>query len=195
MPEQYESAPGADSGDGDDAGDGRSVGDGAGRRELGRLLQGLASEMNLLGHDFAAAQGLHATDVQALLAIMRGAGGPGTQAPAMTPGRLREELGVTSGAVTAVLDRLERAGHVHRTRDSADRRQVHVHYNTGASRIAAAWFTPVAERTDVVRADFTPAELGVVARFLGRMTEELAALRQERRGGPPAVGDGPRRGA
>ncbi|MFF1874762.1 MarR family winged helix-turn-helix transcriptional regulator [Kitasatospora herbaricolor] len=175
------------------------------RRELGRLLQGLASEMNLLGHDFAASQGLHATDVQALLAVMRGAGpgeagtaatepahggtGPDTGAAAVTPGLLREELGITSGAVTAVLDRLERAGHVHRSRDSADRRQVRVHYNPGASRIATAWFTPVAERTDIVRADFTPAELQVVARFLGRMTEELAALRQERRTGPEARPD------
>ncbi len=180
LPEQYAPRPG------DDAGDGGGTGDtGGDRRELGRLLQGLASEMNLLGQDFAASQGLHATDVQALLAIMRGPGGqgaqPGATPGAMTPGRLREELGVTSGAVTAVLDRLERAGHVHRTRDSADRRQVHVHYNPGASRIASAWFTPVAERTDVVRADFTPQELAVVARFLGRMTEELAGLRQERR--------------
>ncbi|GGV24456.1 MarR family transcriptional regulator [Kitasatospora herbaricolor] len=178
------------------------------RRELGRLLQGLASEMNLLGHDFAASQGLHATDVQALLAVMRGAGpggagtgtagtepaarigtGPPAEAAAVTPGLLREELGITSGAVTAVLDRLERAGHVHRSRDSADRRQVRVHYNPGASRIATAWFTPVAERTDIVRADFTPAELQVVARFLGRMTEELAALRQERRTAPEAGPD------
>ncbi|MFC8452799.1 MarR family winged helix-turn-helix transcriptional regulator [Kitasatospora sp. NPDC057223] len=176
MPEQHAPRPGAETDD-----------TGADRRELGRLLQGLASEMNLLGQDFAASQGLHATDVQALLAIMRGPVGPGAQPGAepgaMTPGRLREELGVTSGAVTAVLDRLERAGHVHRTRDSADRRQVHVHFNPGASRIASAWFTPVAERTDVVRADFTPGELAVVARFLGRMTEELADLRQERRAG------------
>ncbi|MCF2436360.1 MarR family transcriptional regulator [Streptomyces thinghirensis] len=34
----------------------------------------------------------------------------------MTPGRLREHLGLTSGAVTACVDRLERAGHVRRVR-------------------------------------------------------------------------------
>ncbi|MFC9330724.1 MarR family winged helix-turn-helix transcriptional regulator [Kitasatospora sp. NPDC057015] len=199
MPQQHAPVPAPESSEG--GSDDRPTE----RRELGRLLQGLASEMNLLGQDFAASQGLHATDVQALLAVMRGAGGetgaggpgPGPaggaagaadedDGPAVTPGLLREELGITSGAVTAVLDRLERAGHVHRSRDSADRRQVRVHYNPGASRIASAWFTPVAERTDVVRADFTPAELQVVARFLGRMTEELAALRRERRTGTAA---------
>lgn len=147
------------------------------QREFGRLLQGLASEMNLLGHDFAAASGLHATDVQALLAVLRAADPPG-----ITPGQLRAELGLTSGAVTAVLDRLERAGHVHRTRDAADRRQVHVHYHPDAARIAGDWFAPVADRTDRVRAEFRAEELATVRRFLTLMTEQLADLRQDRRG-------------
>ncbi|MGW4382824.1 MarR family winged helix-turn-helix transcriptional regulator [Kitasatospora sp. NPDC004531] len=147
-----------------------------GDREFGRLLQGLASEMNLLGHDFAAAQGLHATDVQALLAVLR-AGDP----PGITPGGLRAELGLTSGAVTAVLDRLERAGHVHRTRDTADRRQVHVHYHPDAARLAFDWFTPVAQCTDRVRSEFDAGEVATVVRFLTRMTDELARLRQDRR--------------
>ncbi|KOV36781.1 MarR family transcriptional regulator [Streptomyces sp. XY431] len=148
---------------------------------LGRLLQDLASEMHLLGHGFAGASGLHTTDVQALLAIMRaapesdrsGSGG-------ITPGRLGEELGLSSGAVTAVLDRLERAGHIRRSRDTADRRLVLVHYLPGAGRMAAEWFAPVARRTETVRAEFTPAELAAVARFLGRITGELADLRRAR---------------
>ncbi|MBP0449293.1 MULTISPECIES: MarR family winged helix-turn-helix transcriptional regulator [unclassified Kitasatospora] len=147
---------------------------------FGRLLQDLASELHLLGHGFAAASGLHATDVQALLAVMRAApgkdGGPG----GVTPGRLREELALTSGAVTAVLDRLERAGHIRRTRDAADRRQVLVQYLPGAGRMAADWFAPVARRTETVRGEFTAAELAAVARFLGRITGELEELRHSR---------------
>lgn len=151
-----------------------------GTQALGRLLQGLASEMNLLGHGFAAASGLHATDVQALLAVMRAApGGPGDPG-GTTPGRLREELALTSGAVTAVLDRLERAGHVRRSRDAVDRRQVLVHYQPGAGRMAAQWFAPVAQRTEAVRGEFTVDELDAVARFLGRMTGELEDLRRSR---------------
>ncbi|MER7706683.1 MarR family winged helix-turn-helix transcriptional regulator [Kitasatospora sp. NPDC097605] len=150
-----------------------------GTPELGRLLQDLASEMNLLGHGFAAAGGLHTTDVQALLAIMR-AGDATTASPGITPGRLGEELNLSSGAVTAVLDRLERAGHIRRTRDAADRRLVLVHYLPGAGRMAAEWFAPVARRTETVRAEFTPAELAAVARFLTRMTGELEDLRHSR---------------
>ncbi|MFE6866353.1 MarR family winged helix-turn-helix transcriptional regulator [Kitasatospora sp. NPDC057692] len=169
---------------------------GSGTPELGRRLQDLASEMNLLGHGFAAASGLHTTDVQALLAIMRagpvphgtpdGTAGGGAAAedlagsPGITPGRLGEELGLSSGAVTAVLDRLERAGHIRRTRDAADRRLVLVHYLPGAGRMAAEWFAPVARRTETVRAEFTPAELAAVARFLDRMTVELEDLRHSR---------------
>ncbi|MER5350949.1 MarR family winged helix-turn-helix transcriptional regulator [Kitasatospora sp. NPDC002551] len=155
-----------------------------GTPELGRLLQDLASEMNLLGHGFAAASGLHTTDVQALLAIMRAGSGASAGDPAaspgITPGRLGEELGLSSGAVTAMLDRLERAGHIRRTRDAADRRLVLVHYLPGAGRMAAEWFAPVARRTETVRAEFTPAELAAVARFLGRMTGELEGLRHSR---------------
>ncbi|MEV6979149.1 MarR family winged helix-turn-helix transcriptional regulator [Kitasatospora sp. NPDC093806] len=161
----------------------------AGTPALGRLLQDLASEMHLLGHGFAAASGLHTTDVQALLAIMRaapgapggaGAAGAAGTAGGITPGRLGEELGLSSGAVTAVLDRLERAGHIRRARDAADRRLVLVHYLPGAGRMAADWFAPVARRTEAVRAEFSPAELAAVARFLGRVTGELEELRRSR---------------
>src|ERR1700693_3398008 len=42
----------------------------------------------------------------------------------MTAGRLAEEIGLTTGAVTFVLDRLEEAGMVTRRRDTEDRRRV-----------------------------------------------------------------------
>ena len=41
-----------------------------------------------------------------------------------TAGRLAAESGLTPGAVTALVDRLERAGYLRRSRDTADRRKV-----------------------------------------------------------------------
>jgi len=41
-----------------------------------------------------------------------------------TAGRLAAESGLTTGAVTALIDRMERAGYLKRTRDTADRRKV-----------------------------------------------------------------------
>ncbi|MEV7323487.1 helix-turn-helix domain-containing protein [Streptomyces sp. NPDC093970] len=127
-------------------------------------------EINRLVHGFAGDQGLHATDVQALAAILD------ADEP-MTPGRLREHLGLTSGAVTACVDRLERAGHIRRVRESADRRVVHLHYAADARVAARTYFRPLARAAQAARAGFTDGELAVVERFLAAMNEELAAVR------------------
>lgn len=108
----------------DDPRDGSNADAAAGVSELQAVaveLRRMNSEVNRLIHAFAHAQGLHATDVHALGAILD------AETP-LTPGRLREHLGLTSGAVTACLDRLERSGHIRRARESADRRVVHLYY-------------------------------------------------------------------
>jgi DNA-binding MarR family transcriptional regulator len=126
-------------------------------------------EINRLAHGFAGDQGLHATDVAALAAILD------AEEP-MTPGRLREHLGLTSGAVTACVDRLERAGHIRRVRESADRRVVHLRYAADAMAAARAYFRPLAEATESARSRFTDDELATVARFLGALNEEMSLL-------------------
>ncbi|MFH8801925.1 MarR family winged helix-turn-helix transcriptional regulator [Streptomyces sp. NPDC017936] len=130
-------------------------------------LRRMNGEINRLVHGFAAGHGLHATDVQALAAILD------AEEP-MTPKRLREHLGLTSGAVTACVDRLERAGHIRRVRESADRRVVHLYYAADARSAARTYFRPLAEATEAVRSRFTEDELSVVLRFLTAMGEELS---------------------
>ncbi|WP_330350764.1 MarR family winged helix-turn-helix transcriptional regulator [Streptomyces sp. NBC_00582] len=129
-------------------------------------LRRMNGEINRLVHVFAGDHGLHATDVQALGAILD------SDEP-MTPKRLREHLGLTSGAVTACVDRLERAGHIRRVRESADRRVVHLYYAADARAAARTYFRPLAEATDAARSRFTDDELAVVVRFLSAMNEEL----------------------
>ncbi|MEU2023581.1 MarR family winged helix-turn-helix transcriptional regulator [Streptomyces sp. NPDC016469] len=140
------------------------------------LLRRMNSEFNRIAHEFAQAQGLHPTDMQALVAILDADRGEGGRA--MTPGRLREQLDLTSGAVTACLDRLERAGHIRRVRDSSDRRVVHLHYAAAAKHVARDFFKPLAEGTEAARRQFADEELRVVIRFLEAMNEELAQLRR-----------------
>ncbi|MGW3662445.1 MarR family winged helix-turn-helix transcriptional regulator [Streptomyces sp. NPDC005141] len=133
-------------------------------------LRRMNGEINRLVHGFAGEHGLHATDVQALAAIL--------DAPEpLTPGRLREHLGLTSGAVTACLDRLERAGHIRRARESPDRRVVHLHYVPDARSAARDHFRPLAEVTMSVRSGFSEDELSVVLRFLTEMNEQLSGVR------------------
>jgi DNA-binding MarR family transcriptional regulator len=64
----------------------------------------------------AKALGINRTDGRCLDIIDRE--GP------LTAGRLAERAGLTTAAVTTVLDRLERAGYARRVRDDADRRRV-----------------------------------------------------------------------
>lgn len=83
--------------------------------------------------------------------------------------------------MTACLDRLERAGHIRRARESADRRVVHVHYEASARMAARDYFMPLAEATARARARFSEAELSTVLRFLAAMNEELSEAPAPRR--------------
>ncbi|WP_240509667.1 MarR family winged helix-turn-helix transcriptional regulator [Streptomyces malaysiense] len=126
--------------------------------EVGRVIQ-----------QYAARQNLHATDVQALAAIL--------DAPEpMTPTRLRAVLGLTSGAVTACVDRLERAGQVRRVREDSDRRVVHLHYAAEARAAARDHFRPLADAVIRSGADFDEHELSVVLRFLTALNDVLAQV-------------------
>ncbi len=48
------------------------------------------------------------------------------RAGGVTAGALAAEAGLTTGAVTGVVDRLERAGYARRVRDATDRRRVQI---------------------------------------------------------------------
>ena len=70
--------------------------------------------------------GLNATDHKCLDVLFRA--GP------VTPGYLAELTGLTTGAITGVIDRLEQAGLVRRERDPGDRRRVLIHVETEAAK-------------------------------------------------------------
>ncbi|MEV5978443.1 MarR family winged helix-turn-helix transcriptional regulator [Streptomyces sp. NPDC052114] len=148
------------------------------------LLRRMNGEFNRIAQEFAQAQGLHLTDVQALIAILDAdadaPSDPDAADEPMTPGRLRRQLNLTSGAVTACLDRLEKAGHIRRVRAVDDRRVVHLHYEEAAKRLARDYFRPLARSTDTARGRFSREELTVVVRFLAEVNGELALLRHER---------------
>ncbi|GHG43177.1 MarR family winged helix-turn-helix transcriptional regulator [Streptomyces zaomyceticus] len=150
---------------------GRAPGDAL---SFARALRRTNGEINRLVHGFAASQGLHPTDVQALSVVL-------DSPEPLTPGRLREHLGLTSGAVTACLDRLERAGHIRRSRESADRRVVHVHYVEGAKAAARSYFMPLAQAAERARLRFDAEELAAAVRFLDALNEELGDLQVPRR--------------
>lgn len=93
----------------------------------------------------------------------------------MSPARLARRIGMTTGATSVLLDRLEAAGHVERHRESADRRRVTLRPTEGAraesDRFLAFAGSEIA--TTVRSAD--PEEVRTASAFLARMTDAAAA--------------------
>ncbi|PZG21302.1 MarR family transcriptional regulator [Micromonospora craterilacus] len=137
--------------------------------EITAELRRYCGDAQHVGHAFAGQHGLNATDLQALIAVMDAelAGEP------LTPGRLGEQLDLSSGSVTALIDRLERAGHIRRDRDTTDRRKILLHYADRGAALATDFFRPLGERTDQVMAGFRDDELEVVYRFMTAMSTSI----------------------
>jgi DNA-binding MarR family transcriptional regulator len=153
------------------------------RAQLALQLRRLTVELDAVGQRFAGLHGLNRTDVRALVAIMDAArsGRP------MTAGGLGAAVELSSASVTALVDRLERAGHVHRVRDATDRRRVVLEMSPAAMTAGAEFFGGLQRALVAAMTGYTDAELAVVRRFLGEMTEVIVAHQQR------AGGDGPQR--
>jgi DNA-binding MarR family transcriptional regulator len=89
----------------------------------------------------------------------------------LTAGRLAEESGLTTGAVTFILDRLEEAGMVIRRRDTEDRRRVWVEIVPQAQERLADLQRPVADEMRQVAQHFKADELEVVRDFMRQAKE------------------------
>lgn len=93
----------------------------------------------------------------------------------VTAGRLAELSGLTTGAITGIVDRLERAGYVRRERHPRDRRSVIIHplrLNEIKGRIAPI-FESLARRMGEISSAYTPAQLTAVYRFFQQTTDAL----------------------
>src|SRR4028118_2100776 len=82
-------------------------------------MQKLIAEVVLFNQAVADRLGMNPTDLQCLNIL--------SETGPVAAGQLAQETGLTTGAVTGVIDRLERAGYAWRERDPKDKRRVIVH--------------------------------------------------------------------
>jgi DNA-binding MarR family transcriptional regulator len=152
----------------------------AGTPEPGSVPQQTRERFAMLGRELSAATvqfhsrvadevGLSATDHKCLDLAVR-AGAP------LTAGRIAEQSGLSTGAVTGVIDRLERAGYVRRVRDPHDRRKVLVEVSQRNLRRYGDAFDGLAAAMDTTLAGFSPDELAAVERYVTGM---IGVLRSE----------------
>ncbi|AVH21746.1 MarR family winged helix-turn-helix transcriptional regulator [Nocardia cyriacigeorgica] len=152
----------------------RTTGTAAQRRQLTGSLMAYGASFTELGRRFAVALGVHSTDAFALLEIAAADEG-GTP---LSPALLSKRIPLSSGAMTALLNRLERAGYVHRSREAEDRRVVTLRASAEAKRLADEFFAPVNARQDAELEGYPPELLRKFEELLGALRasidEELA---------------------
>jgi DNA-binding MarR family transcriptional regulator len=135
-------------------------------------VRNLIANAILFNHQVAQRVGLGASDAQFMHLLQLH--GP------LTPGRLAELSGLTTGTVTGVLDRLEAAGFVRRERDESDRRKVIVKLNEERLWSAMApLYAGQAESLAAVAGAYDAEQLEVIADFLDRLVRESPAMPPE----------------
>jgi DNA-binding MarR family transcriptional regulator len=111
----------------------------------------------------AARVGLGASDAQVLSLLT--VNGP------MTPSQIASLTGLTTGSVTALLDRLERGHYVRRERDTNDRRKILIVPEEEGRQRLAQHYAGYGEHMQRVLSRLTPQELLTIAEFLDAMTD------------------------
>lgn len=143
--------------------------------ELMRETRLMSSFDSLFSQAVGERVGMHQTDIETMDLL-------NTLGP-MTAGELAERTGLSSGATTRLIDRLERAGYVRRCHDVSDRRCVIIepaHENHGE---LAALFQPLAEAMASLWAEFSDEQLDTIIEFVRRSNAITAEMNSRLRAG------------
>jgi DNA-binding MarR family transcriptional regulator len=154
-------------------------------RALVLALLDLGIEIDTEGQAAAALIGINQTDLICLNALFRQG--------AMTAGQLAATIGLTSGATTTAIDRLERAGYVHRQPDPSDRRRVLVEASQQGAHQAFSLFDDLLERTAQLSAGYSDDQLTLLLELLERfrtlIAEHTTTLRTQAASNQPTTPD------
>jgi len=143
---------------------------------INQKFREMSTETIMFHQAVADVLGLNITDHKGLDLIYRC--GP------MPAGRLAELTGLTTGAVTGIIDRLEKAGYVRRVNDPKDRRITIIEptRNKKLERKLEAIFTPISIRMHKLLSSYSDNELAflfdVLTKSLEQSHDELMKLRR-----------------
>jgi len=158
-------------------------------KELEETLRKVSAQSVLLSDTVARLVGLNSTDLECLDLL--------EMAGPTTAGRLAEHAGLTTGAMTAVIDRLERAGFARRLRDDEDRRRVRVEALPRNFKHVAGLYRRLADSTARLHEEYDDRQLTLVVEYLTRAlalaADHVAWLQTQRPLTPPKT-HRPRRG-
>lgn len=142
---------------------------------LQRELRDFSDQDVLFSQALADRLGINLTDFKCLSILER--------TGAVTAGKLAELTGLTSGAVTGLIDRLEKAGWARRVRDPNDRRHVIIEAASERRADFEALFSTSGRAMVELAEEFSDAQLGLLVDFFtrgaGALREETAKVRAE----------------
>jgi DNA-binding MarR family transcriptional regulator len=127
---------------------------------LNQALRKVSAQSVLLSASVARLAGLNSTDLECLDLLLLS--GP------TTAGALAAHTGLTTGAITAVIDRMERAGFARRHRDPRDRRRVLVEALPRYVQEIGQLYRPLAQSTEQLHREYDDRQLTVVVDYLTR---------------------------
>lgn len=141
--------------------------------ELGNATRAYQAAVDDFDREVARLLGINETDLRCLELLLQ-------EVPAAAPGFLATRLGLTTGAVTPMLNRLEQAGFITRSADPDDRRKTVVQATTEAAQRAQALLSPlIAEATQQLLSSYSVEEIEVLIDFM-RRAQELQQRHVER---------------
>ncbi|MDI6835235.1 MAG: MarR family transcriptional regulator [Rhizobiaceae bacterium] len=142
------------------------------------ILRDLSASTIFLHQAIADHLGLNVTDHKCLDFLQRR--GP------LTAGQLADLSGLTTGAITGVVDRLEKKGFVRRTPDPSDRRKTVIVVEPGRMPEIVDLFRMLGDRTDAIMRTYSPQEQDVIIDFLENASRLVDEFVQElKRRDPP----------
>jgi DNA-binding MarR family transcriptional regulator len=133
------------------------------RAAVGAATQALQSAVDAYDEVAALVLGVNRTDLRCLEILI--------ERESVTPSVLGPAVGLSTGSVTVMLDRLERLNYVTRSPDPSDRRKVIVRITDEARRRAWELYGPIVQDGEAILDDYSAEELRLVTGFLRRSRE------------------------
>ncbi|MFC7679843.1 MarR family winged helix-turn-helix transcriptional regulator [Paenibacillus sp. GCM10028914] len=128
-------------------------------------MRGLGTRIILHQQNVAASLGLYNTDLISV-DILRETG-------PITAGELSKQIGLATGSVTALIDRLEKSGYVRRENDPSDRRRVIIVPDYENKEEIINTYIPLHNAMVNLISSYTPEELELITQFLGKASRVL----------------------
>lgn len=143
----------------------------AASHDLVRELRTFSGEIERYVAQMSHVHTMHHTDLTALALVMDRGGA--------SPGQISDGLGLSPSATSAMLDRLESAGHVRRSRGESDRRSVRVEVTDSARAVGGSMFGILARHMRTVLDAHEETELAATALLMEQINGAVRAARDE----------------